>query len=169
MAITFYKIASVTVGSGGASSIDFTLIPSTYTDLCLKVSGRTTESSVYAGIYVSFNGAAYNSTGKVLEGDGSAASSFNYTNGAIAFIAGNSATSNTFGNTELYIPNYAGSNYKSYSSDGVGENNGTLALAHLNAGLWSNTAAINQITLDAYLSNTFMQYTTATLYGIKNS
>ena len=169
MATTFIKIASVTVGSGGASSIDFTSIPSTYTDLCVKISGRTTESSVYAGIYVSFNGTAYNSTGKVIEGDGSAASSFSFSNGAIAFIAGNTATSDTFGSTELYVPNYAGSAYKSYSSDGVGENNGTLALAHLNAGLWSNTAAINQITLDAYSSNTFMQYSTATLYGIKNS
>ena len=40
MATTFTKIASVTVGSGGASSIDFTSIPSTYTDLCVKLSTR---------------------------------------------------------------------------------------------------------------------------------
>jgi len=169
MATTFTKIASVTVGSGGAASIDFTSIPSTYTDLLVKISGRTTESSVYAGIYVSFNGTAYNSTGKLLEGDGSAASSGSFSNGSISFIAGASATSNTFGSTELYIPNYAGSTNKSYSSDGVGENNATLALTQLNAGLWSNTAAINQVTLDAYLTNTFVQYTTATLYGINKS
>jgi hypothetical protein len=166
---TFIKIASATVGSGGASTIDFSSIPSTYTDLLIKISARTTESSVYAGIYVSFNGTAYNSTGRVIEGDGSAASTFTYSNGAIAFIAGNTATSSTFGSTELYVPNYAGSTNKSYTSDGAGENNATLALTHLNAGLWSNTAAINQITLDAYLTNTFVQYTTATLYGIKNS
>jgi hypothetical protein len=169
MATTFTKIASVSVGVLGASSIDFTAIPSTYTDLCLKISGRATDASVYAGIYVSFNGTAYNSTGRVLEGDGSSASSGTFSNGAISFIAGATATSNTFGSVELYVPNYAGSTNKSYSSDGVGENNATLALAQLNAGLWSNTAAINQITLDSYLTNTFVQYTTATLYGIKNS
>ena len=38
MAVTFTQIASVTVGSGGAASIDFTSIPSTYTDLCIKTS-----------------------------------------------------------------------------------------------------------------------------------
>jgi hypothetical protein len=169
MATTFTKIASVSVGSGGASSIDFTSIPSTYTDLVVKLSGRTTEASVYAGVYVSFNGTAYNSSGRLLEGDGSSASSGTFSNGAISFIAGSTATSNTFGSTEVYIPNYAGSTNKSYSSDGVGENNATLALAHLNAGLWSNTAAINQVTLDAYLTNTFVQYTTATLYGVSKS
>lgn len=166
---TFTKIASVTVGAGGASTVDFSSIPSTYTDLCLKASVRSTEGSVYGGIYVSYNGAAYNSTGKVIEGDGSAVSSFSFTNGAIAFIAGSSATANTFGSTELYIPNYASSNYKNYSSDGVGENNATLALAHLDAGLWSNTAAINQITLKPYSTNTFVQYSTFVLYGISKS
>lgn len=169
MATTYTLIASTTVGAGGTSSIDFSSIPSTYTDLVLKISGRTSESSVYGGIYISFNGTSYNSTGKVIEGDGSAASSFSFTNGAIAFIAGNTATANTFGSTEVYIPNYTSSNYKSYSSDGVGENNATLALAHLDAGLWSNTAAINQITLKPYTTNTFSQYTTATLYGISKS
>jgi hypothetical protein len=166
---TYTLIASNTVGSGGASSITFSSIPSTYTDLLVKVSGRATDSSVYAGIYVSFNGTAYNSTGRIIEGDGSSASSATFSNGAISFIAGATATANTFGSTELYIPNYAGSTNKSYSSDGVGENNATLALAQLNAGLWSNTAAITQITLDSYSSNTFVQYSSFYLYGISKT
>jgi hypothetical protein len=46
MATTFIKIASVTVGSGGAASMDFTSIPSTYTDLVIKVSTRKVQSAV---------------------------------------------------------------------------------------------------------------------------
>jgi hypothetical protein len=167
MTANYVLLEKITVGAAGASSVEFSGIPQTgYTDLVVKVSARGTESSVYAGIYVSFNGTAYNSTGRFIEGDGSSASSGTFSNGAISFIAGATATSNTFGSTELYIPNYTGSTNKSYSSDGVGENNATLALAQLNAGLWSNTAAITSITLDAYLSNTFVQGSTFYLYGV---
>ena len=77
-------------------------------------------------------------------------------------------TANTFSNFSTYIPNYAGSNNKSYSVDGVTENNATASYQIMYAGLWSNTAAINQITLVPDTLN-FVQYTTATLYGIKNS
>jgi hypothetical protein len=167
MTANYVLLEKITVGAAGASSVEFSGIPQTgYTDLVVKVSARGTDSSVYAGIYVSFNGTAYNSTGRFIEGDGSSASSGTFSNGAISFIAGATATSNTFGSTELYIPNYTGSTNKSYSSDGVGENNATLALAQLNAGLWSNTAAITSITLDAYLSNTFVQGSTFYLYGV---
>jgi hypothetical protein len=167
MTANYVLLEKITVGAAGAASVTFSGIPQTgYTDLVVKVSARGTDSSVYAGIYVSFNGTAYNSTGRFIEGDGSSASSGTFSNGAISFIAGATATSNTFGSTELYIPNYTGSTNKSYSSDGVGENNATLALAQLNAGLWSNTAAITSITLDAYLSNTFVQGSTFYLYGV---
>ena len=83
---------------------------------------------------------------------------------------GSTATSNTFGNSELYIPNYAGSTNKSSSADAVAESNTTTVFAYLNAALWSSTAAITSITLtpDAGGAN-FVQYSTATLYGIKNT
>jgi len=45
MANTFVKIASVTVGAGGASSIDFTSIPGTYTDLKVVISARGSRSN----------------------------------------------------------------------------------------------------------------------------
>jgi hypothetical protein len=46
MANTFELIASSTVGSGGAANIDFTSIPATYTDLCLKFICATTRSAL---------------------------------------------------------------------------------------------------------------------------
>ena len=172
---TFVKIASVTVGSGGASSIDFTSIPSTYTDLCLKMSTRTTRSTGNANItMVRFNSNTSGYTFRVLLGDGSSPSSFNQT--ALFTDAGfggygdqDNNTTSTFSSHELYVPNYAGSNNKSFSIDAVQENNATTGLASMAANLWSNTAAITSITLSPFEGFNYKQYSTAVLYGIKNS
>jgi hypothetical protein len=167
MPTTFTKIAAVTVGSGGAASIDFTSIPSTYTDLVVKASLRHATGSPFMAI--SFNGSSANFTYRYLEGNGaSASSSSGSTNYCVALNPFN-ATASTFSNSELYIPNYAGSSNKSFSADGVTENNATTAYADMFANLWSNTAAINQITIAASGGFNLVQYSTATLYGIKNS
>ena len=157
---TFVKIASVTVGSGGASSIDFTSIPSTYTDLVVLYSlrGNTLE-----GIYVQFNSSTSGFTGRYLYGDGTSPAS-----GVLARYLGSINTAaNCFTNGSLYVPNYAGSQNKSYSVDEVYDQNSTAGYQNLVAGLWSNTAAITAIKLEAAAGLT--QYSTATLYGIKNS
>jgi hypothetical protein len=170
MATTYEAIATVTVGSGGAASIDFTSIPATYTDLLLKVSTRNSHSVTSRNFQVRFNSSTSNYSERLLYGDGSTTGSVSGNNAGFDFYyspAANS-TANTFGNVEIYIPNYASSNYKSASGDGVTENNATEASAFFNAGLWSNTAAITSITLRADGFN-FVQYSTATLYGIKNS
>lgn len=170
MANTYTLIASSSVGSGGAASIDFTSIPSPYTDLCLKVSGRTSATNasykVY-DIYISINGSTTTFTQKGLEGDGSGAFSYSAAR-QVGWIPDAGATASTFGNLEIYIPNYAGSNNKSFSSDAVTENNGTSAYAALTAGLWSTTSAINQVTVTPASGN-FVQYSTAYLYGIKSN
>jgi hypothetical protein len=167
MATTFTKIASVSVGSGGASSIDFTSIPSTYTDLCLKVSLRTATVGAEA-VIIEFNGSTTGFTARRLYGQGAAVLTDSLTNIRFA-IDTTSDTANTFANGEFYVPNYAGSNNKSVSVDGVNENNATSAIASLVAGLWSNTAAITSIKLTGNGAGSFVQYSTATLYGINKS
>jgi hypothetical protein len=177
MAATFTKIATVTVGSGGVSTIDFSSIPTTYTDLCLKVSLRsdvTGGGRDYFALRFNANSSDYSwrwlygyDSGTVGSNSGSA-----QTYQKVFTMTDSQTTANTFGNAEVYIPNYASSNYKSSSGDSVAENNSTATyMLVLNAGLWSNTAAINQITI--YPNNggsgNFVQYSTATLYGIKNS
>ena len=168
MANTYVAIATVTVGSGGASSISFSSIPATYTDLLLKISARNTATANGLEISVAFNGVTTNRSARVLYGTGGAAGSATMTD---IPTLGNGAndTANTFANSEVYIPNYAGSNNKSVSADGVNENNGTTAYQYLTAGLWSNTSAITSIQLTPNLAGNFVQYSTATLYGIKNS
>jgi len=170
MATTFTLIASVAVGSGGASSIDFTSIPSTYTDLCLKISARSTANDAQ-NVFVKFNSSTSGYSDKFLYGDGSttgSTTSGNTSAGCACVISGANYTSSTFGNGEIYIPNYASSNNKSFCSDSVSENNATLSYQQMFANLWSNTAAITSINL--FLSGgNFAQYSTATLYGIKKS
>ena len=53
---TYELIASTTVGSGGTSSINFNPIPSTYTDLKLICSIRTTQSSTNGSVRIGLNG-----------------------------------------------------------------------------------------------------------------
>lgn len=164
---TFELIASYTVGSSGTSTIDFTSIPSTYTDLCLKLSLRmnTTNLEYYS---LRFNNSTSNFTYRTIEGSGSSAASFSGSTGTYGFPVPSNYTADTFSNAEIYIPNYAGSNNKSFSIDTVTENNATEAYADLIAGLWSDTSAINRITLYV-TTNNFVQYSTAYLYGIKSS
>jgi hypothetical protein len=170
MANTYEAIATVTVGSGGAADIDFTSIPATYTDFKLVFSARTTNAGNETNVSISLNGSTSDFSQRGLYGDGAAAGSFSRTdnlNIALATSSGNTAS--TFGNAEIYFPNYAGSTNKSFSVDDVTEGNMTTAYAQMHAGLWSDTAAITSITLTPQGSGDFVQYSTATLYGIKNS
>jgi len=169
MPTTFTKIAAVTVGSGGSAAIEFTSIPSTYTDLCLKLSARGTNAAVSIAPILYLNNDTSAGSFKSLVGNGSSPSSSG-TSGYIdaGVIPSANATSSTFGNFEIYIPNYAGSTHKSVSSDSVTENNATEAYANLRALLWANTAAINAVKFTLGAGN-YAQYSTAVLYGIKNS
>jgi len=173
MANTYSLISSVTVGSA-TGSITFSSIPATYTDLLVKVSPRFSAASVNKTLVMRFNSDASTSnyTNKRLQGNGSTINSSienGYNGGYVSEVNGGSSTANTFSNVEIYIPNYAGSNYKSFSVDSGMENNATTAYAQLLGNLWSNTAAITSITLVEQTSDNFVQYSTAYLYGISNA
>jgi hypothetical protein len=171
MANTFELIASSTVGSGGAANINFSSIPSTYTDLCVKFSGRTNQSAVIDGTKIRFNNdnTSGNYTARRLYADGSAA--FSDTNNLGNFFSnGNTSTANTFSNCDLYIPNYTSTNARSYATENAPEENGTTQYYGIGAQLWSDTTtAINQITLSPESGTAFLQYSTAYLYGVKNA
>jgi hypothetical protein len=168
MANTFIQIGStVTVGSGGAANIEFTSIPSTYTDLVVKLSAR--NSSTDGAVKISFNGNSSTGTYRFLQGSGSAASSNN--GSAFGFIGNETSTldtASTFSSFDIYIPNAFGTSQKALSVDNVTENNATTAYATQVALLVNLTSAITSLKLEPS-ANSFAQYTTASLYGIKNS
>jgi hypothetical protein len=168
MANTFELIASSTVGAGGAASIDFTSIPSTYTDLVLELSLRFNDSN--SNLQLQYNGATTSFSRRQLTGNGTSATSASASDAYIGAIGNSTYTANTFGSSTIYIPNYAGSANKSASADNVTENNSTGAVSNIVAHLWSNTAAITSIKLsDLSGISTFVQYSTAYLYGVKNA
>ena len=168
------KLQTVTVGSGGAASIDFTSIPQTYTDLKLVTCLRGAASSVRSTVRVTFNSSSAGYSGRLLRGYDnttvdSTTTSTSYFDGWRIPAATN--TTSVFSNDEIYIPNYTSANNKSFSSENIAETNissGTTNYMSLNAGLWSNSSAITSITLVLSDATNFVQYSTATLYGVKN-
>jgi hypothetical protein len=166
MANTYTLIASNTVGSGGAASVTFSSIPSSYTDLCLKYSIRNTSTNTT--VVVLFNGSSANLTRKYLVGSGTAVNNGSDAGNYFGYGCVSTDTASTFASNELYIPNYASSNYKSMSVENTTENNSTTAYAYMAASLLSSTSAISSMDFSIYGGN-LAQYSTLTLYGIKNS
>lgn len=170
MANTYELISSYTA-TGSVSSIDFTSIPTTFTDLIVKVSGRAVATSSYPNVRVRFNGdTGANYEWRRLYADGTSATSDRNatdTGALVGLIAGSNETANTFSNFEFCVPNYLSSNRKSITTDAVSENNATTSYSYLISCLWTGTSAITSLSL--YSSYNFAQYSTAYLYGIKSS
>ena len=174
MASTYKLISSVTVGSGGAANIEFTSIPATYTDLNLVFSLRSSNQagggSGYDYATLLINNDATNFSFRQLFTENSSTVTSNSGTGVLyPWANSNVSTSSTFSNSSIYLPNYAGSNNKSLSLDSAIESNSTAILLLITAGLWANSSAITSLKLVASTSNTFVQYSTAYLYGISNA
>lgn len=170
MANTYYLIQSnIVTASGGAASITFSSIPSTYTDLKVVCSTRDSDTGG-ATVAMSFNGVTTNLSSRDLRSTNSTISSNTSTTARAITALSNSGdrTANTFGNIEFYIPNYTGSNYKVVIGEGVEENNATARSSNLFTAAWASTAAITTILLSPSVAN-FKQYSSFYLYGIKNS
>ena len=170
MALVMTPIYTQTVGASATYTVAFNNIPQFYTDLLIKVSGRDTNAATATNLFFRFNNdtsSIYSSTR--FFGNGSSVNNDRQTNEntiRCAYPAAN-ATANTFGSVELYMPNYAGSNFKSMVLDAVTENNATSAEAQLVAGLYRSTSAITSIQILAGIQ--FVQNSTFSIYGIIRS
>jgi hypothetical protein len=166
--MTMTLIETKTLGTAQAA-IEFTSIPQDGTDLVLLVSGRGTRAGQDRDdFFIKFNSVSSGYSARLLQGNGaSAASAADSSQAQITRMSmpAATATSNTFGNATIYIPNYAGSTNKSVSIDSVTENNGTTAYQQIIAGLMANTEAISSITIIPEVS-TIAAGTTISLYKI---
>jgi hypothetical protein len=164
-----FPIASVTVGSGGASTLQFSSIPQNFTHLQVRLFGRS-STAAGSNVGIQFN----NDTGgnyrvHYLGGDGSSNFSGDFgasqIAGNVGWTAGSSNTANAFGVSVVDILDYTNTNkYKTLKSLNGIDGNGT-GLTGLWSSVWFNTAAITQINIGA----AFVQYTRADLYGIQTS
>ena len=165
----YQLIEHIEVGAGGASSIEFTGIVQDAVDLKMVISARLNSSGISTEYKIQFNG----NTGSVystrsIAGDGS---SINYrAAGSTSFLENlsfqkNGATSNTFGNGELYVSNYTGSLPKVASFMAVSENNASEAYQGVAAFATSDTSAITSIKVFGTTGN-IMEHSTASLYKV---
>jgi len=171
MAMT--KIATATVGAGGSSTIDFTGISSSFTDLLIVHALRSTSTAGPAvGASITFNGSSSGYSERILYNNGSGGAASGSRSGSFLEWAGliNSglSTANTFSNAQLYIPNYAITAAKQIAAESAQEGQTTTAgywNHYVTTGYWSGTAAINQVTFTSS-AGIFAQYSSITIYGI---
>jgi hypothetical protein len=159
---TYTPIASQVLSSS-ASSVTFSSIPSTYTDLVLIVSG-TLASGAAQDLRFRLNGdSGSNYSATILYGTGSAAGSYKFANdtyGELDFYGSFSTTQ-----PNVYTVNFMNysntTTYKTVINRSNRADTGTDALVNL----WRSTAAINSIYLICP-SRDFATGSTFTLYGI---
>jgi hypothetical protein len=164
-----YTLISSNVLSSAAASVTFSAIPSTYTDLVLRWSVRSTSTPVVR-LSIKPNSDTSSLSWTRIQGNGATASSsttadVQWLGGA---ISGSSDTANTFGSGELYIPNYTVAQNKPASAIGVSENNATTAYVEAFANLWQSTTVISSLLIAATGGN-LNTGSSFYLYGIKNS
>lgn len=159
MAVTYSQIATTTA-NGSVSSITFSSISGSYTDLIIIQNSKGAATT--AGTWLRLNsdtGTNYSRT-RIL-GDGSSASSGRQNNETA--IQGDSPQ-NEWGTSIWQINNY--SNATTYKTVLWRDNSNTYVAAQV--GLWRSTSAITSITLSTNSSATnFASGSTFSLYGIK--
>lgn len=167
MPATYEPIATTTLGSA-ASSITFSSIPGTYTDLRLILVTNDGDSGNGGALSVTLNSVTtttYSAT--YIDGDGATASSGRYTNFPYINAGPINGATGTLSFYDINFFSYAGSTNKSVLSRNSSDRNGAGTVTSTVA-LWRNTAAISSITIQSNNAPTrqLIAGTTATLYGI---
>ena len=158
----YQLIETIEVGSGGATSIEFTGIPQDGVDLqvLFSIRGDATTSAVR----IWENGNTSQGSNRNLTGDGSGAYSFANLS-YIALANGSTSTASVFGNGKLYIPNYTNTGTKTFSLDSVNENNATNGSQAITAANSFGTAAITSLKI-LFTTGSLVQYSSASIYKI---
>ena len=171
---SYESIATVTVGSGGQSSISFTSIPSTYKHLQIRAIGRNTAAVTTAQAKIQINGDTGNNyTFHQMYGNGATAAADGYGTGVINGITpsirmtGASSTSGIFGATVIDILDYANTNKNKTVRILLGQDQNGSGDVQLVSGAWLSTSAITSLSFTAQTSGDFAQYSSFALYGVK--
>jgi hypothetical protein len=170
----FDSIATVTVGSGGASSAAFTSIPSTYKHLQIRLIARTTATGSADGGFmtVRFNdissAASYygqhwlrgNGTAAAAGADGTA------TNLYMERISTDQQTASSYGAGIIDILDYTNTNKNRVTRQLIGYDANGSGQIYFGSGMLLSTPAITKIELFPN-SGSFKQHSSFALYGVK--
>jgi hypothetical protein len=172
---SYESIQTVTVGSGGTSTITFSSIPATYTHLQLRMIGKTSSTDNGSGISLSINSSGLSYYHRITSFRGGGTYDSQAGAGSLIgyFPCTASGVDNMFGGMVLDILDYTNTNknkttrnFWAYTNNGVA---GGSEFLGIHSGLWNNTSAITSLSLTAESSRTFSQYSHFALYGIKGS
>jgi hypothetical protein len=159
MTATYDKIATA-VGTGSNTTLSFTSIPATYTDLILVINGSLNTGNNTRMRFNNNSGSNYSMT--VLTGDGSSASS--YRDGSQTAFSYPGYYDTAMSMNVIQVMNYSNT---TTNKTFIQRNSKTSNQAQAAVGLWTQTAAINQIDFYTASGGTWTTSTNATLYGIK--
>jgi len=170
---SYESIATVTVGSGGSSSVTFSSISSDYSHLQIRGIARSNQSVTAQELSITFNGVTSGYGRHTLYGTGTSAvaDARGYSDPAyyLQMITGASAGSNTFGTVIMDILDYKNTNkFKTIRSLAGYDNNGS-GYIFLNSTYFGSTNAISSMTIEPFGGYNFVQYTQFALYGIKGA
>jgi hypothetical protein len=161
---SYESIATVTVGSGGSASINFSSISSDYTHLQLRgITANSVNGDASSGVLISLNSdtTAGNYKSHALYSDGSSVTASSSTR-----TLGLSGSTNGYNTYVIDILDYKNTNkYKTVRSSSGFDQNG-YGFVWFGSVLWMNTNAVTAITL-APGANNFLQYSQIGLYGVK--
>lgn len=159
-------IARVTVGAGGANTIEFTNIPNTFQHLQLRIMSKSTNNEDNGDMI--FNGITTNTYAwHSLFGNGTsvtADASANRANIVAVRLAG-SSFANVFSANQIDILDYASTSKNKTVRVFKGQDNNGSGAVFLESGLCVSTSAITSIRFTARSFN-FAQHSTASLYGV---
>lgn len=161
----FVLLNSVTVGSGGQSTISFTSIPQTYTHLQVRAICKGSSAEY---LRIRFNGdTGSNYFAHNIQCNGSAVNAYAHTSitGAYLFPSGMSDTANVFSGVLVDILDYKNTNKNKTTRSLHGQDTNGAGFIYFMSGAWNSTAAITSIDF-VISSGTFTQYSHFALYGI---
>lgn len=180
MTSTYEKIATTTLTSG-QSSITFSSISGSYTDLVLVINGGITDAGFDFGVRInSDTGSNYSST--ALYGNSSSAASSRYSNMTVGQISTDMQGGHIFNTHIINFQNYANTTtYKTWvgrsSANYSASGSGATTVPHIGSvvGLWRSTSAITSISISesgfggsgTFAYGNTLSGTIMTLYGIK--
>lgn len=177
---TTYSLIAQSILTATTTSVTFSSIPATYTDLLLKISARSGDGGVAQQLVVQFNSITSNDYSS-LRVSGNSDTVRSVRNSDTYFyndytVPGTGSLSSTFSNHEIYIPNYTSTAaYRTLSIDGVQETNSSGAYeANITSGahLWNFSSAVSSIKLGVYDFSGIVSFVSGSsfyLYGIKKS
>jgi hypothetical protein len=168
-----YTLISSNVLASSAASVTFSAIPSTYTDLVLRVSNRNTSNSSNYTLSVGGSAGEYSETEIHAEGTSTIGSTRTtntdpFGTSSYLFTVASADTANAFGVSEIYIPSYTASQNKPVSLVSFRERDSTAHGMSAIAGLFRNNSAITTIVATS-AGTSFAATSSFYLYGIKNS